>query len=149
MPRELERPVIAVAQLSRKVETRSTKDYTPRLSDLRESGSIEQDADVVMFVYRPEYYHLDYIDIEGQKKESKGVAEIVIANQRNGPTGSIYMHFEKMNTSFSALDLSEVPDYLGDERRKDEDDKPWDVMFTAKRKNLAKLRDIEEKSFFL
>lgn len=93
MAKDLGCPVVALSQLSRKLEER--KDKRPQLSDLRESGSIEQDADVVLFLYRDEVYH------EGS--ESAGVAEIIVAKQRNGPTGTVRTAFLKDCTRFEDL----------------------------------------------
>ncbi len=93
--KELKVPVIALSQLSRAPETRG-KDTEPKLSDLRESGSIEQDADIVMFIYRPEYYDRDNPELEGK-------AKIILAKQRNGPTDTIQLAFLKGSTRFETL----------------------------------------------
>jgi replicative DNA helicase len=94
--KELKVPVIALSQLSRAPEQRGGKDQEPKLSDLRESGSIEQDADVVMFIYRPEYYDRNNPELEGK-------AKIILAKQRNGPTDTIQLAFVKGSTRFETL----------------------------------------------
>jgi len=94
LAKELEVPVIALSQLSRAPEQRQG-DHRPQLSDLRESGSIEQDADVVMFIYREEVYKPD--------EENQGKAELIIAKQRNGPTGIVKLAFLRQYTKFENL----------------------------------------------
>ena len=105
LAKELHVPVLALSQLSRAVEQRTDKH--PLLSDLRESGTIEQDADVVMFVYREEYY-LERSDKKGSPEhiDSMGKAEVIIAKQRHGPTGTAHLKFDGAFTRFS--DLPEV-----------------------------------------
>lgn len=100
LAKELNIPVIALSQLNRSVETRGG-DKKPQLSDLRESGSIEQDADMVMFLYRPEYYKIDE-DKDGASL--KGTAEIIVAKHRNGPVGSVQLRFQNNYGRFYDLD---------------------------------------------
>ncbi|MDD5639463.1 MAG: replicative DNA helicase [Candidatus Pacebacteria bacterium] len=96
LARELNVPVLALSQLSRAVEQRTPK--IPRLSDLRESGSLEQDADIVMFIYREETYHED--------TPRKGIADIIIAKHRNGPIGRVEIGFDKQKASFRNLEMN-------------------------------------------
>jgi replicative DNA helicase len=96
LAKELNLPIVVVAQLNRQPDTRAKEGGRPRLSDLRESGSIEQDADVVGLLVRPEYYETD----EDGKQEKAGEAELIIAKQRNGPTGDVPLTFLKQYTRF-------------------------------------------------
>jgi replicative DNA helicase len=108
--KELNIPVIALSQLSRAVEQR--EDKRPLLSDLRESGSIEQDADIVMFIYRDEYYVSRKEPREGTEEHTKwqeemdlvmNVAEVIVSKQRNGPIGNVKLHFNSNTTKFGNL----------------------------------------------
>ena len=118
LAKELAVPIIALSQLSRQVESRDDK--RPQLSDLRESGSIEQDADVVLFVYREEYYLRnrepkpgtpEYVQWETDMLEARGKAEVIIAKQRHGPTGAVGLGFQAEFTRFFDLaEESHLPD---------------------------------------
>ncbi len=121
LAKELQVPIIALSQLSRQVENR--EDKRPQLSDLRESGSIEQDADVVLFVYRDEYYAERLVnDTEGKDYEknvaryenSRGKAEVIVAKQRHGPTGTAELTFQAEFTRFG--------DYVSDDHLPDHHD---------------------------
>ena len=94
LARELNVPVIALSQLSRSVESRSPQ--IPQLADLRESGSIEQDADIVMFIYREAYYNPD--------TDRENVTDLIIAKHRNGPTGKVELYFHPERLRFMSLD---------------------------------------------
>jgi len=101
LAKELNIPVVALSQLNRAVET--TQDKRPMLSHLRESGSIEQDADVVLFLYRPEVYNFKTDTKTGESLE--GLAEVIIAKQRNGPIGEVKLRFIKDFARFENLEL--------------------------------------------
>jgi replicative DNA helicase len=100
LARELDIPVVALAQLSRAVETRQS--HVPMLSDLRESGSIEQDADIVSFIYREDVYDPD--------TDRKGIADLIIAKHRNGPIGTVHLRFFDRTARFADLELYREPD---------------------------------------
>jgi replicative DNA helicase len=118
LAKELNIPILALSQLSRQVETRDDK--RPQLSDLRESGSIEQDADVVLFVFREEYYlenrkpregTAEFAEWEKQITDAHGKAEIIIGKQRHGPTGTVELQFDAEVTRFASLDTMHRPGF--------------------------------------
>ncbi|WP_437544735.1 replicative DNA helicase [Sorangium sp. So ce367] len=108
LAKELKVAVIALSQLNRAVETRTTKDKRPQLSDLRESGAIEQDADNIIFIYRDEYYN-------PETTNHKGIAELIVAKQRNGPTGKVLTRFTSSCTRFDNLAPGDYPEMADDE----------------------------------
>jgi replicative DNA helicase len=103
LAKELRVPVVALSQLNRSVETRSEKSKRPQLSDLRESGAIEQDADNICFIYRDEYYNKE-------TTTERSIAELIIAKQRNGPTGTVKVRFDREYTRFDNLPDGEYMD---------------------------------------
>jgi replicative DNA helicase len=119
LAKELNIPILALSQLSRQVEAR--EDKRPQLSDLRESGSIEQDADVVLFVFREEYYHQMRKPMESNREKFAewlaegervdGKAEVIIGKQRHGPTGTVELQFEGAVTRFANLDSTHRPSF--------------------------------------
>ena len=102
LARELEVPVLALSQLSRAVESRGDGGR-PKLSDLRDSGSIEQDADVVMFIHREDKYNKD--------SAKPNIANIIIEKHRNGPTGSVELYFDEKKTTFLSMDKSDFGEF--------------------------------------
>ena len=111
LAKELDVPVVALSQLSRAIEARGGK---PRLSDLRDSGSIEQDADVVMFIHR---------DDKGKdESERTTIAEILIEKHRNGPTGKVELYFDEKTTTFLNLEKSNLSEFAPAKINKDLED---------------------------
>jgi len=111
LARELEVPVLALSQLSRAIESRGGR---PRLSDLRDSGSIEQDADVVMFIHREDKYK--------EQAEKTNIAEILVEKHRNGPTGKIELYFDEKKTTFLDLEKSNFNEFMKPEMSKEDDE---------------------------
>ena len=110
MSKELGIFIIALSQLSRETEKR--KDKKPELPDLRESGSIEQDADAVLFVWRPEYYGIDKFTDNGISGETRDKARIILAKQRNGPAGYFDLEFDAKTASFENLGQGVADDWI-------------------------------------
>lgn len=108
LAKELDIPIIALSQLNRKLEDRGNKDKRPQLSDLRESGAIEQDADIVCFIHRPEYYTHTGVDAKGNNIQGK--AEFIIAKHRSGSVGTVDMLFRKEYVRFENWDATDVND---------------------------------------
>jgi replicative DNA helicase len=102
LAKELDVPMVALSQLSRAPENRT--DHRPQLADLRESGAIEQDADVVAFIYREEQYN--------KQEENKNIAELIVAKQRNGPTDTVYLAFVNQFAKFADLERDALGAYL-------------------------------------
>jgi len=119
LAKDLDIPIIALSQLSREAEKRPNR--KPQLADLRESGAIEQDADIVLFLYRPDYYGMR-TDKEGNNLE--GAAEIIIAKQRSGSLGSIHLHFIKEWTKFVELDSLKMPTII-EKRELEQESEPF------------------------
>ncbi|MCC6691471.1 MAG: replicative DNA helicase [Bacteroidia bacterium] len=138
LAKELEIPVIALSQLSRAVETRGG-DKKPQLSDLRESGAIEQDADMVLFIHRPEYYGLTE---DGQGNSTNGVAEIIIAKHRNGPVGSVNLKFIDRFAKFADLETNSYNANAGLDPSSDFNPLPPNTITRG-----SKMNDIEEDPF--
>ena len=108
LSKELSIPVLALSQLSRAVETRGGS-KKPQLSDLRESGAIEQDADIVMFIYRPDYYGID----SDERGSTQGMADIILAKHRSGSTGEVRLKFVNKYVRFENPDYVPVNQFAG------------------------------------
>jgi replicative DNA helicase len=136
LAKELQIPIVALSQLSRLVEGRADK--KPQLSDLRESGQIEQDADMVMFCYRPEYYEINDYEIEGNNIDTRGLFMLIIAKHRNGELGEVPLKFVHQLTK-----VTNHPNWV-----KEEEERPK-PQYTQPTENVNSLGNIEPNhSFF-
>ncbi|MBK9283830.1 MAG: replicative DNA helicase [Sphingobacteriaceae bacterium] len=157
LAKELEIPIIALSQLSRQVENRPGSSKRPLLSDLRESGAIEQDADMVMFIYRPEYYGLE---VDEDNEPTRGKAEIIIAKNRHGSLSTVKLRFVGQYAKFADLDytegmssfsnnseggLEQNTDFLNDNGTKTVQSRNWDKADdSGDSKDIIKKNDIED-----
>ena len=155
LAKELEIPIIALSQLSRQVENRPGGSKRPQLSDLRESGAIEQDADMVMFIYRPEYYGLE---VDENNEPTKGRAEIIIAKNRHGALETVKLRFVGQYAKFADLDymegqdiynssssgISANEDFLNAGATKTVQSKNWDSVDENISKDIIRRNDIDE-----
>ena len=133
LAKELDVPIIALSQLSRAVETRGG-DKKPMLSDLRESGSIEQDADMVMFLYRPEYYGLTTYE---DGSSTQGVAEVIIAKQRSGPVGDVRLRFINQFAKFANLEEYGVDPFAAMANNNNGGGSPGTITRSSKMNDMA------------
>jgi replicative DNA helicase len=156
LSKELEIPIIALSQLSRQVENRPGGSKRPQLSDLRESGAIEQDADMVMFIYRPEYYGLE---VDENNEPTKGRAEIIIAKNRHGALETVKLRFIGQYAKFADLDYNEGDgmtyqssqgggmeqnnNFLSEQNTKTVQSKNWDSADDSS-SDIIKRNDIED-----
>jgi replicative DNA helicase len=124
LAKELNVPILALSQLSRAVESRAGN-KKPMLSDLRESGSLEQDADMVMFLYRPDYYG---IEVDGEGNNIKGLAQIIISKHRNGPLETIKIRFKGQNASFVDIDEETESHQPKEKKNKKDKDKQEEIF---------------------
>jgi replicative DNA helicase len=156
LAKELEIPIIALSQLSRQVENRPGGSKRPQLSDLRESGAIEQDADMVMFIYRPEYYNIE-IDEDGQSTKNR--AQIIIAKNRHGALEDVTLRFIGMYAKFTDVDyqdgqtytpsasegISNNTDFLSQPNTKTLQSKSnWDIDEEGPTRDIVRRNDIDE-----
>ncbi len=152
LAKELEIPIIALSQLSRQVETRTGGSKRPQLSDLRESGAIEQDADMVMFIYRPEYYNITENE---QGISTRGMAEIIISKNRHGELTDVQLQFvgqyakfvdygHQVDNQYNTTSISSNTDFLNQPSTKTVQSKNWDKPDTMDDSDISSRNDIED-----